>query len=70
MEDYWETEKMGEFAYEQLGDDAFPLVYANNILVALGGFPDRDVCLEFVKNTKPMTKEKVLQLKKQIATKK
>ena len=59
-EEYWESEPMADFAYKHLKDTIFPLVYVNDKLVAIGNFPERDECMQFVASPDPITENDIL----------
>jgi len=57
--DFYDTGELADLAYKFFGNAIFPLVYFNNQLIAIGYFPDKNSCIEFIKNPEFITKEDI-----------
>ncbi len=61
--DYWETDALADFAWQQMGEQCYPLVYLNDRLIAVGKFPDKEDVVKWIANSPVLNKEHILLLK-------
>ena len=55
--DFYDTGILADAAYKHFGNAIFPMVYCNNQLISIGRFPERDECLQIIKNPVSLTLE-------------
>lgn len=65
-DDYWESDEIAEYGFQQFGDRFFPLTYLNGKIVMAGFFPEKNNLLDSLENPSTITKKNIDQARKKI----